>query len=307
MRIGVVLVTFNRLNELQKTIRLYEKQTKLPEYILVVDNHSTDGTTEFLENWAKEDGPVQHKLITLPQNMGGSGGFYAGTEAASEMDAEWIWLADDDGYPQNNALEELEKFSESHPDIMSKTVALCTENLGEHGIATGHRVRVKKILGSAVLVPVSEKEYHKEYFSLDVYSFVGAMVNKNALLKAGFPQKEFFIYADDTEHALRMGKLGDILCVPAAKVYHYDNYVFSREASWRDYYVTRNLLLTLKWHCGYPACFFRLICRMLTAFRSRNVEKIKVVWVGICDAQKGKIGIHPLYRPGWQPKKKFSK
>lgn len=305
MNIGIVLVTFNRLSHLEKTIRLYEQQTKLPEYILVVDNHSTDGTGEFLKNWVKEDSAVQHKLITLPQNLGGSGGFYAGTELAAKLDADWIWLADDDAYPDKRALEELEKFAERHTDVMKKTAALCTKNYGDNGISRWHRDREKRFLFSVQLLPVPEEDYKKEFFYMDAYSFVGAVLKKEVLQKAGLPNKDFFIYADDTEHALRMKKYGKIVCVPSAKVYHNDNNRYSREASWRDYYLTKNILLTLKWHYGKYSYFVRSICRMLTACRSGNIEKIRINWLAVRDAAQNKVGIHPVYRPGWQPTKKY--
>jgi GT2 family glycosyltransferase len=43
MDIGVVLVTFNRLEKLKIALGSYDKQTVKPKYILVVDNKSTDG------------------------------------------------------------------------------------------------------------------------------------------------------------------------------------------------------------------------------------------------------------------------
>ncbi len=52
--IGAVIVTFNRLEKLKKALASYEKQTLLPEYIIVVDNASNDGTKEYLEEWKKE-------------------------------------------------------------------------------------------------------------------------------------------------------------------------------------------------------------------------------------------------------------
>ena len=307
MNIGIVLVTFNRLNELKKTVRLYEQQTKRPAYILVVDNHSTDGTDVFLKEWTQEESAVRHEAIYLPANVGGSGGFHAGTEAALRMDADWIWLADDDAYPDLRVLEVLENFAERHPDLMARTASLCTKNRSANRIVTGHRCRVQKTPLGAQIIPVADAEYEKEYFPLDIYSFVGAVVRKEVLEKAGLPNRDFFIYADDAEHALRVRKYGDILCVPEADVFHLDNNNYSREASWRDYYATKNILLTYKWHLGGWSYFVRGTCRMLTAFRSMNPEKIRLFLTAIWDAQTNKVGLHPVYKPGWQPTRKYSK
>ena len=52
MKIGVILVTFNRLDKLKIALECYEKQTHKPEYIYVINNHSTDGTDAYLKGMA---------------------------------------------------------------------------------------------------------------------------------------------------------------------------------------------------------------------------------------------------------------
>jgi len=304
MDIGVVLVTFNRLGELKKALRLYEQQTKPPRYVLVVDNHSTDGTGGFLEAWQKAESPIRHLLITLPENAGGSGGFSAGTKAALDLDADWIWLADDDAYPDRHALETLSLFAENHAEIMENTAALCTKVENSEGIATAHRCYVKKTPIGLEFVPVPSSMYKNEYFPLDAYSFVGAVIRKDALLKAGLPDEGFFIYMDDREHALRVRRVGQILCVPAAEILHQDGSNLTREASWRDYYTTRNILLTYKRHFGWSAFCVRAVRRMLAALASFNGEKIRMFWEGVNDARRDRTGVHPVYRPGWQSSRK---
>ncbi len=301
MDIGVVLVTFNRLDELKKTLRLYDRQTKPPRYVLVVDNHSTDGTDAFLAAWQDEPGPARRMALSLPENTGGSGGFHAGIKAALTLDADWIWLADDDAWPAENAFETLARFAQEHPELMAGTAALCTKNHDEARIALGHRCRVRRTPLGAQLVPAPQRCYEEPYFDVDTYSFVGALLRRSAVEKAGLPEKDFFIYADDFEHALRMRRQGRILCVPAADVFHRDNSGFSREASWRDYYETRNILITYRRHLGTWPAFVRGACRMLTACRSLSAGKVRVFAAAVRDAWRGRLGLHPVYRPGWRP------
>ena len=51
MNFGVVLVTYNRLDKLKIALECYEKQSYLPKNIIVVNNASTDGTKEYLDEW----------------------------------------------------------------------------------------------------------------------------------------------------------------------------------------------------------------------------------------------------------------
>ena len=48
MKIGAVVVTFNRLSKLKLSLEKFEEQIHIPSYIIVVDNASTDGTSEYL-------------------------------------------------------------------------------------------------------------------------------------------------------------------------------------------------------------------------------------------------------------------
>ena len=55
MKIGVVIVTYNRLEKLKIALKSYEKQSFKPQYILVVNNNSTDGTLEYLKEWKSKN------------------------------------------------------------------------------------------------------------------------------------------------------------------------------------------------------------------------------------------------------------
>ena len=74
--VSIVLVTFNRLNDLKKTLKAWSQQTLTPARLIVVDNKSTDGTDEFLRCWLKEDTPFEKEVLFPPENIGGSGVFY---------------------------------------------------------------------------------------------------------------------------------------------------------------------------------------------------------------------------------------
>ncbi len=69
MNNAVVIVTYNRVELLKECLACVCGQNHSFSRVIVVDNHSTDGTAEFLA--AREDLDV----IREPENLGGAGGF----------------------------------------------------------------------------------------------------------------------------------------------------------------------------------------------------------------------------------------
>ncbi len=334
LEIGVALVTFNRIDELKKAIPCYEEQTLKPKYIIVVNNASTDGTDEYLAEWmgktepypidlpmtieryrkeksdaditytsvCNNDGEIKKILITIPENRGGSGGFYAGLLAAQERtDARWIWVADDDAFPEPDAFAAADSFAKAHRDMMRKCSALsgmCVDD--NKKAATLHQEKIKISTFGKQELPVSPKEFEKEYFEIDLYSFAGTFLRREALLKAGLPVENFFIYQDDYEHACRMRKQGHIYCIPQCIIHHNDNYMVANEVSWRDYYASRNIVMMYKWHFDKYSEWMRILRRFLMVCTSRNMKKIKVTITAIRDGLKEVKGLHEVYRPGWK-------
>ena len=72
MNIIAVVVTYNRIELLKRTVRCLQ-QNKPVSSIVVVNNGSTDATAEWLK--------TQSGLTVINQvNVGGSGGFYTGMQ-----------------------------------------------------------------------------------------------------------------------------------------------------------------------------------------------------------------------------------
>ena len=81
MKIGAVVVTYNRLDKLKKALKSFEDQQYLPAYVIVVNNASTDTTAQYLQQWQEKDVGFEKIILTMKSNTGGSGGFYAGIKA----------------------------------------------------------------------------------------------------------------------------------------------------------------------------------------------------------------------------------
>lgn len=99
-KIGVVILTCNRLKLLKITICKVLSQTTKPIEVLVVDNNSKDGTKEYLDTLNTVT------KLHLDENTGPAGGFYEGIKYFAESTpVDYVWMMDDDFFPFDSCLE----------------------------------------------------------------------------------------------------------------------------------------------------------------------------------------------------------
>lgn len=243
-----VVVTYNRLGELQKTINSLLSQTVLPQVVYVVNNASADGTQEYLEMVASLNRRVIP--INLDANTGGAGGFATGLRLAIEnTDCDWIWLMDDDGRPEN-----------------AETLALLLEE--------AKRVGEPCILNSCVLDPAtgdlafplpryrSLREMPAARRVEGCAPFNGTLVARKIVESIGYPRKDFFIRWDEREYYIRAIKHGfksytvleSRFLHPAPKRIElslpWGSLAVTVESPLKAYYGTRNAIVTGWIHFG---------------------------------------------------------
>lgn len=305
-----VVVTYNRLEILKSTLKSFSALTRKPSKIFVVNNNSTDGTKEFLKKWSSFKESYEKQIIELNVNLGASSGFYEGIKVALQNDYKWIWVSDDDAFPDPMAFSNFERFVEKFTcfeDGFENVAAICAQVINDNKTDVVHRRRIRRRFLSVTQEPVGENEYNKNYFELDLFSYVGTIMNSAYLRKAGLPDKTFYIYYDDTEHSLRLRKLGRIICVPQIKVVH-NTLSRQEDSSWKGYYGIRNMLVTMKRHFGlicYGLLSVKFLARaMISIVITGNSQRFRLIASAVHDARVEKMGIHEVYKPGWTMKKR---
>lgn len=263
-----VVVTFNRKELLTKCIDSLLNQTLKLQAIYLVDNNSTDKTEELLlekgyidtlpdydEKFVNEHivGDVLIKYIRLPENLGGAGGFYEGVKAAYEDNYDWIWIMDDDAFPTKTCLENLKPYYN-----LEDTVALASLKVDlDDNILYHHRGYFNFTHGLPIQEHITKEDTQKETTDIDMASFVGLLIKREAVSKIGYPKKEFFIHADDLEYCIRLRSQGKIKLINKSIIKHAEGSVqgtFKKsflgmqvdrrpyEKLWINYFMQRNLI-----------------------------------------------------------------
>lgn len=226
-RIAAVIVTYNRLNDLQKCLVSLQKQTSLLETIYIVNNGSTDGTGEWLDRQADVT------VITQP-NLGGAGGFATGISRAYEDGYDGVWCMDDDCLATPDALKNL---------LLSPNLGPCIKNCMSISMNNPDEL--------AFYVNRPNQSYRKvadmTQFDL-VYGvasfFNGTLISSGVIRAISIPDKKLFIWGDEVEYMTRALKMGfPVVTVPSSVLYHppsFDRDGVPWPGAWKQYYAVRN-------------------------------------------------------------------
>ncbi len=300
--IAVVIVTYNRIVKLKKTLDSYCKQSLKPEYLIIVDNASTDGTSEFLDKWKLEKEKFCKIIIHAKSNLGGSGGFHLGEEAALKLEVNWILIADDDAYPNPDYLERLITFIQEHKN--ERISAVCGKVLQHNSFDNEHRVIKTTPLNGQWKRKLTKQELSMDYLRIDLSSYVGILINKEALKKVGLVNKDYFIWLDDFEHCVRLHEYGDIYCIPSCTIVHDCSEGHDEKVSWKTYYGYRNQIDLFRRHYSKQFLYFTLLMivkAVLCPLKGKSFTEAKVRLNGIFDGIFQHLGKNDKYKPGWKP------
>lgn len=179
-----VVVTYNRKDLLNECLTALKS---LKCDILVIDNASTDGTSELAKKF-------DVKYYNTGSNLGGAGGYNIGLREACIYDYKYFWLMDDDCIVNSNTLKVLEdtakdlddKFSFLSSKVLWVDGSICKTNIQRKAVA--RRVH----------------DFTSKLVNVDYASFVSLFIKKQDVIKIGLPIKDFFIWTDDLEYTRRL-------------------------------------------------------------------------------------------------------
>ena len=215
---GVVL-THNRIDDLKRCLSALCSQTRQLDFLIVVNNASSDATPTFLAHQS------DIAVVTLATNSGSAGGFRAGMEAAAKTPAEWWWIMDDDCLPAASALERLVKRCVNAPPSLGGVAPMVRYS---DGAVTCGLTWPDSAIG---------RDDH-DTRRVDWAPFCGLLLRAEACLAIGPVRDDFFMWHDDAEYCLRLYLDGwSLVAVPDSVFYHP---ALKEGPAWRGYYAARN-------------------------------------------------------------------
>ena len=237
-RVTAVVVTYNRRDLLAEALPAVLAQSRAPHAVLVIDNASTDGTTEMIRARFPSV-----RLATARRNTGGAGGFAYGLALALAGAADLVWLMDDDTVPEPGALRAMLDARALHPGTPPALIA-------SRVVWTDGRPHPMNTPRIKPFVSKEERAAAATAGCLPIRSasFVSILVDAGLCRARGLPQADYFLWNDDFEFTARLlrGQAG-LLC-PASVVVHKTATFGSTDADpgQRFFYEVRNKIWTLR-------------------------------------------------------------
>ncbi|NRN87634.1 hypothetical protein IMAU30077_01372 [Lactobacillus helveticus] len=203
---AAIVVTFNRKYLLKECIKKLQVQTHKAD-IIIIDNMSTDGTSEMLKPFIDAKQIIYH---STGKNIGGAGGFNEGIKLAYELGYKYFWLMDDDCLPTKDALKNLKLIANRLDDnfgfLCSKVLwidnSVCQMNIPKVSLS-------KKV-----------NDFCDDLVPIKMGTFVSFYVNRKVVKEIGLPIKDFFIWGDDLEYSQRISNKYSSYLVNTSIVIH---------------------------------------------------------------------------------------
>ena len=321
-RIAAVVVSHNRKAQLRRTVaRLLAEGV---DHLVVVDNASTDGTRDWLAGQADP----RLDVILCPHNLGGAGGFERGLRAARALhDPDWYVVMDDDARPHPGAIARFRALVAQHPpedgagskggpnghagwDALAAGVyypdgAICETNRPSRNPFWCRRSFFRTLLGGGRAgFHVADADYGVAApLPIDAASFVGLFLSRQAILRAGYPRGELFIYGDDVLYTLGLSRAGGRIGFAPWLGFEHDCTTFRRGEGqihrplWKVFYNYRNGLFAYRAAAG-PVLFWLVLLLSLPkwALKVRCYDPqerwpyLQLLRVAVADGLRGRHG-----------------
>lgn len=231
--VRVIVVNWNGREYSGECLRSLRNQTFSDFEVFLVDNGSTDGSVEYIQ----ENFPGWVKVLANARNEGFSGGNNRGIRGVS---GKYVVLLNNDAQADPRWLEELVKVAEENPQAGMLACKIYLQGGAKIIDNVGHLIYRDGLNRGRGRLEVDQGQFE----NLEEVLFpsgCAALYRREMLEEVGLFDEDFFAYGDDTDIGLK-GRLAGWKClyVPRAIVHHRYSQSSSAYSPLKAFYVERN-------------------------------------------------------------------
>ena len=215
LRILTIIVTHNRCELLKRCLDNLREQSKKPTDILVINNGSTDDTSQMLR---------REGIKSIEQeNLGAAAGWNKGIKYAIDNNYDYIWTMDDDGYPDKDAFKKLT--ANIDQSVSCYASILIREDNHSLFVFPYPKLHLNSFIRlftpkRSFSGPADLSKFAKNGLFPYVHFFNACLISVNYIKKIGYVNEKLFIYGDEMDYHLRLKKISKFYTVTSAYHFH---------------------------------------------------------------------------------------
>lgn len=233
----VIIVNYNSGFYLDRCLDALAAQTVRPRQVVLVDNASTDGSTDRAQRAFPE-----LQIIRCAENLG----FAAANNlaVARSEPSKWLALLNPDAFPAPNWLAALQQATQDYPHYAFFGSRLLNAENPDRLDGIGDCYHPSGLVWRRGHGD-SAAEHDLQVTEIFSPCAAAALYQRTAFLEAGGFDERFFCYMEDVDLGFRLRLLGRrCLYIPTAMVHHVGSGTTGVRSDFATYYGHRNLIWT---------------------------------------------------------------
>jgi len=214
--VSVVIPTWNLKKDLGECIDSIKSSTYNCYEIIVVDNNSTDGTIELLNESYKDV-----ILIRNSENLGFAAAVNKGIEKAIDLDSKFVFVLNNDAIIYPSTLTRLVEISRSISRLGIIVPKVMFYDHQDIIYSIGDKVFPLFPIPIRIGFKKKDRQKYNKIFHLDYVTGCAMLIPIETIKKVGFFNENFFMYYEDAEFCFRTKKENlKIICDGNNRVLH---------------------------------------------------------------------------------------
>ncbi|MEJ2441805.1 MAG: glycosyltransferase family 2 protein [Patescibacteria group bacterium] len=265
MKVSIIILSWNRKKDTIETLGSVANLTisdyELEVYeleVVVVDNHSTDGSPEAVEKIFRklEKKNISCKQIKNKENLGFAAGNNVGMRYVLDAGADYLLALNDDTQVDKDLIMKLLMVAKKHPKAGAIAPKIYfakgfefhdrykKDELGKVFWFAGGDIDWANVYGTNHGVDEVDKGQFNKTRETDFATGACMFLKSEALKEVGLFDEKYFAYLEDADLSQRLKKKGwKVLYTPKTKIWHKVSQSSGVGSDLNDYFITRNRML----------------------------------------------------------------
>ena len=267
MDVSVIIVNWNTKKLLRDCLTsVYEQTMNIDYEVIVVDNGSTDGSTEMIKH--------NFPQVSLIQNKENRGFAAANNQAIATARGRYVLLLNSDTVVLDKAIEKTLAFADAHTEAGAVGCRVLNPNSTVQTTCFMFPSLLNMLLSSTYLYKLFPKNrfFGREQMTwwlrndvreVDVVTGCFILVRREAIEQVGTMDESFFMYGEETDWCYRLKKNGwKVMFTPVGQIIHFGGQSAAKIPVAMIIQLRLSILRFIKKHYSWPS---HIIARFLIA------------------------------------------